>query len=76
MTIKELNKANPGSYIMVTREFDEPLYIAPMENLEIVVGVNIEEAQRWSYADTLSAIKLRMHKAATGYNELKWEKVA
>lgn len=72
-TIKQINKANPEKYLMVSYEFGAPVYIAPLENLEIQIADKKEEAEVFSYADTLSAIKLAFHKTVTGLNGLKWE---
>lgn len=56
------------AYVMVTNEFDFPLYIAP----NTTITNKKEDAEVWSYADTLSA-KLAYHKAITGYNDLRFE---
>ena len=59
---------------MVTYEFSEPIFIAPLKNLRIQVTVNKNEAELWSELDT-TPIKLDYHIAATGYAGLKFEKV-
>lgn len=75
MTIKELNKLHPEKYVMVTYEFGAPLYIAPVKNLRTQITTEKNQAEVWSYADTLSAMKLKMAKHETGYKELKYEMI-
>lgn len=74
-TIRGINKENPGVYVLVSREFGEPIFIAPLKHLQIQPCFEVEEAQKWTYADTLSVMKLGYHKAVTGLNGLVWEKI-
>ena len=73
MTIKELNKLHPEQYVLVTHEYGASIYIAPLLDLTIQICDNKEDAEKWSYADMLSDVKLKYHKAATGYRWLVWE---
>ncbi|MFD3003108.1 hypothetical protein ACFS7Z_22285 [Pontibacter toksunensis] len=73
MNIEELNKLHPEKYVLVTYEYEYPIYIAPLHNLEIQICSKKEDAEVWSYADMLSEAKLSYHKIATGYKELVWE---
>lgn len=73
-SIREINAENPGNFAMVSTEFGYPVYVAPLKNLEIQVTDNKEEAEKWSYADTLSVLKLKSHQKATGL-QLTFEKI-
>lgn len=75
MNIKQLNKENPGQWVMVTNEFGNPVYIASGSLSGVNITDNIHEAEKWSYADTLSSAKLPYHKAVTGYNGLEFVKI-
>jgi hypothetical protein len=64
-------------YIMVTREFGTPVYIAPLSGK--LSGINVTgikaEAEKWDERDTASPHKLDYHKAISGYKELKFEAI-
>ncbi len=74
LTPAQFLKQNPDKYVMVTYQFADPIYIAPMKNLEIRITPKKEEAEQWSEMDRTDT-KLNYHKAVTGYNELKFEKL-
>lgn len=74
LTPKQYLERHPDKYVMVTHQFGEPIYIAPLKDLQIQVTPNKEEAEIWSEMDT-TPTKLAYHRAATGYNDLKFEKV-
>jgi hypothetical protein len=74
LTAKQYLKLHPDKYVMVTYEFGEPIYIAPLNDLHIQITTNINEAELWSELDN-SATKLQFHQTSTGYRELKFEKV-
>lgn len=77
MTVKQLNKLHTEKYVMVTFEFGEPIYLMPITGLsikDIRFTPLKEEAEIWSYADTLS-VKLDYYKAATGYRNLEFIKL-
>lgn len=63
-------------YLMVTYEFGNPIYIAPLNGK--LSGVNVTskkaEAELWDNRDTVSPHKLDYQKVITGYKELKFEK--
>ncbi len=59
---------------MVTYEFGEPIFIAPLKDLQIQVTQDKKEAEIWSEMDT-TPTKLEFHIASTGYKGLKFEKV-
>ena len=73
LTANQYLKLHPDRYVMVTHEFGEPIYIAPLRNLQIQVTPNKNEAELWSELDT-TPTKLDYHIAATGYKGLKFEK--
>ena len=73
LTAKQYLKLHPDKYVMVTYEFGEPLFIAPLKNLRIQVTSNVTKAELWSELDN-SPTKLQYHIACTGYNSLKFEK--
>ena len=74
LTAKQYLKQHPDKYVMVTYEFGDPIYIAPLKDLQIQVTPDKKEAEIWSEMDT-TPTKLAYHKAATGYTGLKLEKV-
>ena len=74
ITAKEYLKLHPNKYVMVTYEFGDPIYIAPLKDLKIQVTLNIDEAELWSELDK-SPIKLQYHILITGYKDLKFEKI-
>jgi len=59
---------------MVTYEFGDPIYIAPLKDLQIQGTPNKNEAELWSELDK-SPTKLEYHITSTGYKGLKFEKV-
>ena len=68
MTVAQLNKQNPGKWVMT----DGVVFVAPLKNLRLNLTTEKAEAEKWSYADTLS-IKLNYHRAVTKLN-LSWVK--
>jgi len=74
LTAKEYLKLHPDQYVMVTYEFGDPIYIAPLKDLQIQVTPNRNEAELWGELDN-SPTKLQFHIATTGYKGLKCEKV-
>lgn len=73
MTAKQMNKANPGIWVLVTKEFTDPIYIAPPPLSGIYTTDKKEEAEKWSYVDTISST-LKYFSAVTGW-KLEWEKL-
>jgi len=59
---------------MVTYEFGEPIFIAPLKDLQIQVTPDRVAAELWSELDN-TPTKLDYHIVATGYKGLKFEKV-
>jgi hypothetical protein len=74
LTAKQYLKLHPDKYVMVTYEFEEPIFVAPLKDLQIQVTSNKSDAELWSELDT-SPTKLDYHRAATGYKRLEFEKV-
>ena len=72
LTVKQYLKEHPDRYVMVTYEFGDPIYIAPLKDLEIQVTPNRNEAEEWSELDTTT--KLEYHRTVTGFKKLKFEK--
>jgi hypothetical protein len=72
MTRKEALKKYPSNMVMVTREFNSEIFIAPLKGGKIQVTDNKNEAEKWSELD---GSKLGYHKAVTGYKELKFEQI-
>lgn len=62
---------------MVTYEFGEPVFIAPLNGR--LSGVNVapsqSEAELWDEKDTASPHKLDYYKVLTGYKSLQFEEV-
>ena len=74
LTAKQYLKLHPDKYVMVTYEFGEPIFIAPLKDLQIQVALNRSEAEFWRELDNSQA-KLQFHIISTGYKGLKFEKV-
>ena len=75
MTAKQYLKENPEKYVMVTHEFGDPIYIAPLKRLsDIEVTDSKESAEKWSAIDNTPA-KLGYHKAVTGFTGLVFEQI-
>lgn len=74
LTAKQYLKLHPDKYVMVTYEFGDPIFIAPLKDLQIQVTPNKNEAELWSELDN-SPTKLDYHIASTGYKQLKFEKI-
>ena len=74
LTSKQFLKLHPDQYIIVTYEFGEPIFIAPLKDLQTQVALNRNEAELWCELDN-SPAKLEYHIACTGYKGLKFEKV-
>ena len=74
LTAKQYLKLHPDKYVMVTYEFGEPIFIAPLKDLQIQVTPNKNEAELWSELDN-SPTKLEFHIASTGYSQLKFEMI-
>jgi hypothetical protein len=69
-----MKKAKPiNNVVMVTNEFEKPIYIAPLKNLQIQITENKLEAEKWS--EEFDQSKLKYYRTATGY-DLKFENVA
>ena len=78
MTSKQFLKQNPEKYVMVTYEFGEPLYIAPSSGLsmkDVKVVTEKEQAEIWSALDNGNPHKIFYYQTATGYKELKFERI-
>ena len=75
LTPRQFLKKHPDRYVMVTYEFEEPIYIAPLKNLQIQVTPNISEAEIWSELDN-TPTKLEYHTICTGFKGLLFEKVS
>jgi len=73
-TTKEYLKLHPDKFIMVTYEFGDPIFIAPLKNMQIQITLNRNEAELWSKLDN-TLTKLHYHNICTGYTELVFEKV-
>ena len=58
---------------MVTYEFGNPIYIAPLKNLDIQITDKRNEANTWHSQYDLT--KLAYHKSVTGYKQLIFEKI-
>jgi len=74
LTSKEYLKLHPDQYVIVTYEFGEPIYIAPLKDLQMQITPNRNEAELWSELDN-SPTKLQYHITTTGYKGLMFEKV-
>lgn len=74
LTAKQYLKQHSDKYVIVTYEFSDPIFIAPLENLQIQITPNRVEAETWTELDN-TPIKLEYHKTVTGYRELMFEKV-
>ncbi len=60
---------------MVTLEFGDPIYIAPLSgDLSIRITPEPNEAEIWTEEDH-SAAKLEFHKSITGFHGLRWHEV-
>lgn len=59
---------------MVTYEFGDAIFIAPLKDLQIQVTPNRTQAEIWTELDNTPS-KLGYHKVATGYRELVLEKI-
>lgn len=74
LTARQYLKLHPDKFVMVTYEFGEPIYIAPLQNSEIQVTLDRTEAEKWGGLDNSSA-KLSYHAAYTGYKMLMFERI-
>jgi hypothetical protein len=72
LTAKQYLKLHPEKYVMVTYEFGDPIYIAPLKDLQIQVTPNRTEAETWAEIDN-TPVKLEYHKIVTGYRGLTFE---
>lgn len=75
LTAKQYLKLHPEKYVMVTRQYGSPIYIAPLKNGDITITDTAKEAEIWSSLD-VTPTKLDYHKIATDYTELKFEQIA
>lgn len=68
-------KKSQKQYIMVTYEFGEPVFIAPLNGQ--LSGANVTpsktKAELWDEKDTASPHKLDYYKVLTGYKNLQFE---
>ena len=74
LTPKQYLKAHPDKYVMVTYEFGDPIYIAPLTNLQIQITIVRSEAEIWNKLDH-TPIKLEYHRKLTGYSKLQFERI-
>lgn len=74
LTAKQYLKLHPDKYVMVTYEFGDPIFIAPLKDLQIQVTPNKTEAETWTELDN-TPTKLNYHKTVTGYQKLVFEKL-
>ena len=74
MTPKQFLRLHPKKYVMVTYEFGDPIYVAPLKNLNIQVTKSKDEAEIWSEMDN-TPTKLEYYKVATGFQRLSFEHV-
>ena len=74
LTTKEYLKHCPDKYVMMTYEFGDPIFIAPLQDLQIQVTPNRTEAETWTELDN-TPTKLEYHKVLTGYKQLVLEKI-
>ena len=74
LTSKQYLKLHPDKYVMVTYEFGDPIYVAPLKDLRIQVTPNKTESEIWTELDH-TPIKLDYHKEVTGYNQLIFERL-
>jgi len=72
LTAKQYLKMHSCKYVMITYEFGNPIYVAPLKDLLIQVTLNVDEAELWGELDTTQT-KLEYHKVCTGYKELRFE---
>ena len=61
-----------SNLVMVTREFGNEIFIAPLKNSNIQITDKKEDAEKWS--EIYDQSKLAYYKAVTGYKGLKFEK--
>ena len=73
-TTKEYLKLHPDKYVMVTYEFGDPIFIAPLKNMQIQITLNRNEAEIWNELDN-TVTKLQYHIVYTGYKALILEKI-
>lgn len=74
LTAQEYLKLHSDKYVMLTYEFGDPIFIAPLKDLQIQVTPNKHEAEIWSEMDTTTT-KLEYQIVSTGYKQLKFEKI-
>ena len=60
---KQYLKQNIEQYVMVTYEFGEPIYIAPLRNADIQVTLDLNAAEVWSAMDN-TPVKLNFQSGA------------
>lgn len=75
MTSKQYLKEHPEKYVLVTREFGEPIFIAPCSLTQINVTDDMHKAEKWTALDNGNIAKLSYHIAATGYKGLAFEQI-
>lgn len=75
--LENYSKEHPENYVMLTEEFGSKMYIGGSIDSTHGIGITDKEneAEKWSYVDTLSTAKLNYHKSITGYKELKFIKI-
>jgi len=75
LTLRQINKKYPFKYVMVSRQFGEPIFIGPLDNMMRHTPVfEKSEAVTWGVVDTLSPLKLEFARFETGL-DLTFEKV-
>lgn len=74
VTPKQFLAKNPNKYVMVTYEFGDPLYIAPLLDMKVQVTSDKTAAEIWSELDKTNA-KLNYHIICTGFKGLTFEKI-
>ncbi len=67
-TITKINQENKAKFVMVSREFGEPIFIGKPTLKSVTPAFDKKDAQVWDYADTLSSVKLDYHKSVTALN--------
>ena len=60
-----MGKKIVNDVVMVSYEFGKPLYVAPLQKMNIQVTDKAEEAETWH--SQFDCVKLDYYKAVTGY---------
>ncbi len=74
--VKESNKKNPEKYVLVTREFGEPIYLGPLDNrMHYTPVFEATEAKTWDYIDTQRTGVVEMARISAGLKGIQFEKI-